>query len=635
MPVFWSLSFSLVFVFIEESSMKKKKIFLASSAELKADREQFEIFINRKNKELVDKEQFLDLIIWENFLDTISQTRLQDEYNKAIKGCDIFVMLFSDKVGQYTAEEFETAFGQLKKINKPRIFTYFKNDSIKIGDISLDNLKSLKDFQKKLKSLGHFQTEYRNIEGLREHFANQLEKLAGEERSNNESENRNDRVIADERPIPHHLPPPTKDENYPQNFLNLVIQEKTMPIPFHTVLGNQNHRGFLPQVERLETIQPGENPYVTGQALPGNSPVFFGREQILHEIASSLRRSQPACISLVGERRIGKSSLLNQLRETLSREERIITIYSNAQAWGPVTTEQFFHDLHQVISAVLPKSTDDEIWDYPTFRHFIEATAAGNYRFVFMVDEFEEMADNPEFDHFFFSNLRELGYDPVFAFGFLLFSRIPLQVLCRQCHKIKSSSFWNIFGFPHVLGLLQINEAEALVQTPCRRSLPIHPPVDSVEVFRGAGLHPAFIQLVMSDFWYAKEGNYTPDKDRIMAGLTAYFRDLWIYRTREEWQVLIRIASGDSVMDAPALLDLRQRGLITSDGNLFSPLFGKVIKELLPGKDLKKALKKIANGVEKSTDFFDQVVTIAEKFGRVRSAFLGTDAANHSENEES
>ena len=82
------------------------KIFLASSSELQGDREQFEIFINRKNKEYIKQSIFLELVIWEDFLDAMSATRLQDEYNKAITDCDVFVSLFKTKVGRYTEEEF-------------------------------------------------------------------------------------------------------------------------------------------------------------------------------------------------------------------------------------------------------------------------------------------------------------------------------------------------------------------------------------------------------------------------------------------------------------------------------------------------------------------------------------------------
>src|SRR4051812_7200396 len=113
--------------------MITKTIFLASSSELKEDREQFEIFINRKNNGLIERGLFLRLILWEDFLDALSETLLQDEYNKAIRECDIFVMLFFSKVGQYTKEEFETAFGQFKTTKKPLIFTYFKDAAISIG----------------------------------------------------------------------------------------------------------------------------------------------------------------------------------------------------------------------------------------------------------------------------------------------------------------------------------------------------------------------------------------------------------------------------------------------------------------------------------------------------------------------
>ena len=146
--------------------MNKKKLFLASSSELKEDREQFEIFINRKNKDWIDKGIFLDLIIWEDFLDAVSQTRLQDEYNKAIQECDIFVMLFATKVGKYSEEEFETAFGQFKTTNKPFIFTYFKDSEINTGSANKKDLMSLWAFQEKLGELGHFYTLYKNIDEL-------------------------------------------------------------------------------------------------------------------------------------------------------------------------------------------------------------------------------------------------------------------------------------------------------------------------------------------------------------------------------------------------------------------------------------------------------------------------------------
>lgn len=159
-----------------EGVQKHIKIFLASSAELKAEREQFEIFINRENQQLYKKGVFVELVIWENFIDAMSKTRLQDEYNSVLKNADIFVSLFFTKVGKYTLEEFETAFGQFKKTGKPLVYTYFKNAPINTEQIT-DEIQSLLDFKKKLNDLGHYRTVFNNIDDLKFQFKNQLEKV--------------------------------------------------------------------------------------------------------------------------------------------------------------------------------------------------------------------------------------------------------------------------------------------------------------------------------------------------------------------------------------------------------------------------------------------------------------------------
>jgi formylglycine-generating enzyme required for sulfatase activity len=85
-------------------------------------------------------------------------------------------MLFATKVGQFTREEFETAFGQLQKSNTPWIYTYFKNVDLKSAEIQIEDLISLHDFKERLKNLGHFWTIYDNIDDLINKFNRQLEK---------------------------------------------------------------------------------------------------------------------------------------------------------------------------------------------------------------------------------------------------------------------------------------------------------------------------------------------------------------------------------------------------------------------------------------------------------------------------
>src|SRR4051812_31058055 len=103
------------------------KIFLASSSELKDDRLAIENFTGRENKLLQQEDTIIHLDIWEDAIDAVSQTRLQDEYNLKIQAADIFILLFFTKVGRYTSEEFNTALEQFNKTNKPLIYTYYKD----------------------------------------------------------------------------------------------------------------------------------------------------------------------------------------------------------------------------------------------------------------------------------------------------------------------------------------------------------------------------------------------------------------------------------------------------------------------------------------------------------------------------
>lgn len=156
--------------------MNTIKIFLASSSELKEDREQFMLFVGQENDRLHTKGIYLEVVQWENFLDAISNTRLQDEYNNAISDCDIVLCLFFTKVGKYTGEEFDTAYQVFKNKGKPKIWTYFKNAQINVGSIT-DEINTLLAFKKKIGDLGHFYTEYTNIDNLINKYRSQLDKF--------------------------------------------------------------------------------------------------------------------------------------------------------------------------------------------------------------------------------------------------------------------------------------------------------------------------------------------------------------------------------------------------------------------------------------------------------------------------
>lgn len=160
-----------------QTALRKLHIFLASSSELRADRDEFDRYIREQNDWLLDQGFYLTFVRWENFLDAMSDTRLQDDYNEKVRECDVFVSLFFTKTGKFTEEEFDVAHEQFTKIRRPLIYTFFKNAEIKIGSAPKEDLRSLWDFQEKLGKLGHFYTQYNDIEHLKRQFRDQIDKI--------------------------------------------------------------------------------------------------------------------------------------------------------------------------------------------------------------------------------------------------------------------------------------------------------------------------------------------------------------------------------------------------------------------------------------------------------------------------
>ena len=155
--------------------MKKITLFLASSAELKPEREHFEIEIYRKCKVWFDRGLFLHLDIWEDLSARMAADGSQSEYNKKVQAADLFILLVYSKVGMYTSEEFEKAFGQFKATQKPFIFTYFKTPDGIVTD------PSLAEFHQKLKDLKHFYCPFKDAYDLWNQFNKELERLEADE----------------------------------------------------------------------------------------------------------------------------------------------------------------------------------------------------------------------------------------------------------------------------------------------------------------------------------------------------------------------------------------------------------------------------------------------------------------------
>ncbi|WNM59311.1 leucine-rich repeat domain-containing protein [Candidatus Nitrospira allomarina] len=161
----------------EQAPVKNIKIFLASSEELREDRDAFDLYFRQQNDRLRQHGAYLEIVRWENFLDAMSDSGLQDEYNREVRSCNIFVSLFKTKTGGYTEDEFDVAHRAFKEQGTPRIYTFFQDAQVSTVSGNRNDLQSLWKFQDKLSELGHFWTRYKNTADLHLQFRDQLDKL--------------------------------------------------------------------------------------------------------------------------------------------------------------------------------------------------------------------------------------------------------------------------------------------------------------------------------------------------------------------------------------------------------------------------------------------------------------------------
>ena len=154
--------------------MQKITLFLASSNELKPEREHFELEIYRKCKAWFEQGVFLHLDVWEDLSTRMAAGGSQSAYNEKVQAADLFILLGYTKVGMYTAEEFEKAFGQFQSKQKPFIFTYFKTPDGVVTDPSLEL------FHQKLRELRHFYSPFKDSNDLWNQFNKELDRLRSE-----------------------------------------------------------------------------------------------------------------------------------------------------------------------------------------------------------------------------------------------------------------------------------------------------------------------------------------------------------------------------------------------------------------------------------------------------------------------
>ncbi len=256
-------------------------------------------------------------------------------------------------------------------------------------------------------------------------------------------------------------------------------------------------------------------PFVPGPMIT-DPRLFVGRRWELGQIVALMEGVQPVSVNVVGERRIGKSSLLYHFFQTWEQRvrspERYVVVYLNLQSAKAQRREDFYRAVNDAllrrpavqrfpdVTAILNRRSPDKA----TFEEGLATLREQGVLPVLCLDEFEALFRHPaEFDDGFYDALRSLTNGNVLML--VAASRQPLRVYRRE--RLLTSRFFND---GHVLALKELTEAEAtdLVRLPAS-TVPGAPAALSLDEQRLArrwgGRHPCRLQLAADALCRARQ----------------------------------------------------------------------------------------------------------------------------------
>ncbi|MBN2535076.1 MAG: adenylate/guanylate cyclase domain-containing protein [Spirochaetales bacterium] len=265
-----------------------------------------------------------------------------------------------------------------------------------------------------------------------------------------------------------------------------------------------------------EMKPPGKkgNPYLNRVMIP-HPDMFFGRRGIVKRIMGRISAESPQSVSIVGERRIGKSSLLKYLNfpgtrlEYLDEPGRYLFLFIDFQQLRTIDENQFIG----ILFTELAKQPGYEVEiscekNHDGILFLCEQIVKDGYKFILFFDEFESVTKNEKIEPDFYSFFRSLANN--YPLAFITASGKNLKDMCVS-HEISDSPFFNIFAV-HYLNLFNRNEAGSLITIPSEeRGVPLEPLAG--RILETGGLYPFFLQMCCSAWFDFLETEECPASD--------------------------------------------------------------------------------------------------------------------------
>jgi hypothetical protein len=251
------------------------------------------------------------------------------------------------------------------------------------------------------------------------------------------------------------------------------------------------------------------NPFIYGGPVPPS--YFVGREDevrlIFDQVASPARGS----VAISGDRRIGKTSLLQYVCTPsvieswgLSRNEYLL-VYLDCPTIGSFTPSRFWQRILTLLLRVgetslpplvetIEDTLEKETIGVPEFETVLDAIHRMGRVLVLLLDEFEWVID-PEDEHttrVFLSGLRALTTRQPRVLSLVVATREELTILCRPI-RFSTSPFYNNFIFRRLRPFTR-EEINQLIATYLKDSDITFSDQDREFVYEVSGGHPYWAQ---------------------------------------------------------------------------------------------------------------------------------------------
>ena len=349
----------------------------------------------------------------------------------------------------------------------------------------------------------------------------------------------------------------------------------------------------LPPVR--QSMQPSHrgNPYLN-RVMIVDQDDFYGRDSVVRKLFTKIDATRPQSVSIVGDRKIGKSSLLNFLMNPRTREahltdpDRFVFVYIDFQQFRGNTIADFFLT---VFNGIIREFSGNIVInldaDYRGFLQLIEEFEKNNLALIFLFDEFEVITKNPHFSPDFFSFFRSMANN--YPVAYFTTSGRRLQDLCHT-KEISDSPFFNIFS-NIFLGPFDEKEALSLIREPSERlGIPLEPHSDSIITM--ASYLPFYLQVVCSAYYdLISESGDVSDETFHKEAERGFAEEAYVHfnyllenMDEVELEVLKTVGTNRKVSkkNVYALQELIKRGIIVIRGDgyaIFSYVFENYIFE--------------------------------------------------------